>query len=68
MPSDSKKKRDLQKKAAAKQRQGPSGKKPNSTNEAGGSDNFIDDNEDNDSQNENENETPQSKNKWYDGK
>ena len=55
MPSDSKKKRDLQKKAAAKQRQG--GKKT-TTNNAGGNndpidDDLIDDNDENEEQNEN---------------
>jgi ATP-binding cassette subfamily F protein 2 len=62
MPSDSKKKRDLQKKAAAKQRQGQSGKKTNTTNDNGSNNNPIDDdliedNEDDEIQNENENST-----------
>ena len=58
MPSDSKKKRDLQKKAAAKQRQGPPGKKSNAAN----ADNNLNDEEFNDENDEgetpNENGTP----------
>jgi hypothetical protein len=58
MPSDAKKKRDLQKKAAAKQRQAPTGKKGNATNTGANAnpndDDLIDDNDDNESQNENE--------------
>ncbi|UJR33993.1 hypothetical protein I4U23_021408 [Adineta vaga] len=59
MPSDSKKKRDLQKKAAAKQRQAP-GKKSSTANNAEGNVNDEDFNEDLDdveTQNENENPT-----------
>ncbi|CAF0852738.1 unnamed protein product [Adineta steineri] len=57
MPSDSKKKRDAQKKTAAKQRQGQ--KKPDPKNNAEGNTNpndedYNDDNDDVDSQNENE--------------
>lgn len=65
MPSDSKKKRDLQKKAAAKQRQAPSGKKNNPGNAASADNNpndedSIDDNDDGEDQNENENPTAQT--------
>jgi hypothetical protein len=60
MPSDSKKKRDLQKKAAAKQRQAQLTKKTNATDVAGADNNendedLIEDNDDGDIQNENEN-------------
>jgi hypothetical protein len=60
MPSDAKKKRDLLKKAAAKQRQAPTGKKPNTTNDTGANanpddDDSIENTDDNESQNENEN-------------
>jgi hypothetical protein len=63
MPSDSKKKRDLQKKTAAKQRQAQIGKKPNTTNATNvnnnpiDDDDLIDDNDDGEIQNENENPT-----------
>jgi len=60
MPSDSKKKRDLQKRAAAKQRQGQP-KKPNTTNNADqNDDDFNEDNDDVESQNENENPTKET--------
>ncbi|CAF2332115.1 unnamed protein product [Rotaria sp. Silwood2] len=61
MPSDAKKKRDLQKKAAAKQRQAQSSKKPNTTNNSNAdqnNDDLFDDNDDAETQNENENENP----------
>jgi hypothetical protein len=61
MPSDSKKKRDLQKKAAAKQRQAPSGKKSNATDNPDANlndEDFNDDDDDKSSQNENETESP----------
>ncbi len=66
MPSDSKKKRDLQKKAAAKQRQAQSTKKNNTTNAASADDNnqneedFIEDNDDGEIQDENENPSEQT--------
>jgi len=67
MPSDSKKKRDLQKKAAAKQRQAQSNKKSNLTNnndanDSPNTDDLIDDNDDVENENENENENPPNKN------
>ncbi|CAF4161820.1 unnamed protein product [Rotaria socialis] len=66
MPSDAKKKRDLQKKAAAKQRQAPSGKKASTTNANDADTNpndedLLEDNDDDDEiQNENKNPTNQS--------
>ncbi|CAF5196088.1 unnamed protein product [Rotaria magnacalcarata] len=65
MPSDAKKKRDLQKKAAAKQRQAPSGKKASTTNTNDADTNpndedLLEDNDDDEIQNENENPTNQS--------
>jgi len=59
MPSDAKKKRDLQKKTAAKQRQAQ-GKKSNTTNGQNPTtdpidDENLDENEENEDQNENEN-------------
>jgi ATP-binding cassette subfamily F protein 2 len=66
MPSDSKKKRDLQKKAAAKQRQAQSSKKNNTTNAASADDNdqneedLIEDNDDGEIQDENENPSEQT--------
>lgn len=62
MPSDAKKKRDLQKKAAAKQRQAP-GKKSNTTTGAGNDpidDDLIENNDDNDSENGNESPAPET--------
>ena len=53
MPSDAKKKRDLQKKTAAKQRQSQRTTKSNATNVD--DDDLIDDNEDEEAQNENDN-------------
>ena len=53
MPSDSKKKRDLQKKAAAKQRQAQATKKSNLNNPAGPDEDLIDDNDDDEVQSEN---------------
>jgi len=60
MPSDSKKKRDLQKRSAAKQRQAQIGKKSNTTNNTGANndpidDDLIEDNDNDEIQNENEN-------------
>ncbi|CAF0774495.1 unnamed protein product [Rotaria sp. Silwood1] len=60
MPSDAKKKRDLQKKAAAKQRQAQPSKKVNTTNNSNANqnnDDLFDDNDDDEIQNENENLT-----------
>ena len=64
MPSDAKKKRDLQKKNAAKQRQAQLTKKPNATNSASGTNNpndedLIEDNNDDDEEEiQNGSETP----------
>jgi hypothetical protein len=60
MPSDSKKKRDLQKKAAAKQRQAQSGKKPNATgaNNNPMDDDLIEEGDDGEDEIQNENENP----------
>ena len=55
MPSDAKKKRDLQKKVAAKQRQAQRTNKPNGANSNENDEDLIDDNEDDEVQNENEN-------------
>ena len=64
MPSDSKKKRDLQKRNAAKQRQAQGTKKVNSTNDNGATnaneEDCIDDNDDDEVQNENENPSKQT--------
>lgn len=64
MPSDAKKKRDLQKKNAAKQRQAQGGKKTTGNNTMNGNeptnandDECFDENDDGDIQNENENPT-----------
>ena len=59
MPSDSKKKRDLQKRTAAKQRQAPGGKKAdasnnNDNNSNGNDDDQFDDNDDSEIDNKNE--------------
>ncbi|CAF0726332.1 unnamed protein product [Rotaria sordida] len=66
MPSDAKKKRDLQKKAAAKQRHAQSSKKVNITNNPNANpnnDDSFDDNDDDEIQNENENPTNEANGK-----